>query len=333
VRVPWRFIVGLVLGVAIAIAVFIGAIYSELGVPTASSQWIHDITQRQIQLANRVTGPRLLIVAGSGGLFGINAAEIQRVTGYPTFNLSTHAGLLIDYRLDRLKQVARPGDIILFAWEYEQYERLYNPDTLADYIIAHDPAYFRQMPLTDKIALATRLPLTRLQKGWRNRFRPEHVRKPTFPYSPYTPITPGIDCLDDNGDEVFNTDQRRKAGDLEVSGVLLNYFPWTPEVTYRRLTSFIDWARGNHITVLATFPNIFWMPGYDLPPSVRVVDDLTHYYQSHGVPVIGTAQEAMLRPRADFLDTYYHLTHEAAVRRTDRLIPELRPYLPAHPVR
>jgi hypothetical protein len=329
-RVPWRFLLGLVLGCTAGIAFFVGAISRQLGVPTASSQWIADVTREQLRLAGQSTGPRLLVVSGSSGLFGINAAEIERVTGYPTFNLGTHAALSLGYRLDRLKQIARPGDTILFAWEYEHYTgEEESPEIEYDYVIARDPAYFRALPLTSKIAWATRLPLKRLQKGWSNERHPEKVRPPSQPYSPYTPITAGIDCLDDHGDEVFNTPAQQK---LDVpftgTGVLVNGLSPDAARSFDELARFIDWAHDRHITVLATFPALLWDPRYETPVGDATIRHVLDFYISHGVPVVGTAQEAMLHSRRDFLDTFYHLTHDAAVRRTDQLIPELRPYLP-----
>jgi hypothetical protein len=329
-RVPWRFLIGLPVGVAAALAYFIGAIYSVLGVPTLSSAWLHDITQEQLRLAGHVQGPRLLIVAGSSALFGINAAEIQRVTGCPTFNLGTHAGLQLDYRLDRLRDAVHPGDTILFAWEYEAYERIYDPDTEYDYILSRDPDYFRQMPLIGKIAFATRLNYKTLDRAWRNRRAPGHLVRPKPPYSPYTPLMPGIDCLDENGDEVFNTAERQQTtGSLGLSGVLLHTAPWAPQASFNELARFIAWAHEHRIRVLATFPSVLWASGYDSPDAQRTVRDIAAFYTSHGVPVVGTAQEAILHSRHEFLDSLYHLTHDAAVRRTDRLIPQLRPYLPA----
>ena len=332
-QVSWRFLIGLLLGLAAGVAFFVGSIYSQLGVPTHSSQWIYDITQKQIQLAEQSPGPRLLVVSGSSGLFGINAAEIERETGYPTFNLSTHAALLLDYRLDQLKKIVRPGDTLLFAWEYEHYQEhdSYSPEIDYDYVIAHDPDYFRRLPLASKIAMATRLPFKRLQKGWSNLRHPEKVRTPTPPYSPYTPITPGVDCLDDHGDEVFNTpDQQRTNGDFTGTGVLARGLPPGRNESFDELARFIAWAHERHITVLATFPNVLWIPAYDSPVAAKTIRQIAAFYSSQGVPMIGTAQEALIHSRADFLDSSYHLTHDAALRRTERLIPELRPYLPAN---
>ena len=94
------------------------------------------------------------------------------------------------------------------------------------------------------------------------------------------------------------------------------------------LAEFISWARANHVTVLFTFPNVIHHPEYDAPHGRQTVLAITHFFTSQDVPIIGTAGEAML-PINQFYDTIYHLTYEAALKRTERLIPELKPYLHA----
>ena len=329
--VPWRFIIALPLGLILGLSVFVGMLYTQLGIPTASSQWIYDISQKKEKLAADIPGPRLLIVAGSGALFGINAQLIQQQTGIPTINMGTNAGIFLDYHLYRIEKVARPDDTILLACEYEFYSKHYDSETSDDYFLARDPAYFRQMPLFGKIDMATRIPFKRLQEGWRNRRKGVHLRPNAPPYSPYTPITPGIDCLDDNGDEIFNTEATRPPPKPDMRRVIDVLHDGTLSENadgFKELARFILWAKDHRITVLATFPNVIRQVGYDSANAQKAIGTISHFYTSHGVPVVGTAQEAML-PIDQFFDTTYHLTHEAALQRTQRLIPELRPYL--HP--
>ena len=329
-RVTWSYILALVSGFILGISFFIGALYTQLGVPTNQSQWIYDLAQKKERLAAQIKGPRLFIVAGSSALFGINAQLIEQETGFPTINMGTHAGIFLDYRLAHLKKIVRPGDILLMAWEYEHYVSgyTYSADTTYDYILARDPVYFRQMSLFDKIGMATRLPFKRLQKGWDNRLHPEKIRPPTTPYSPYTPITSGIDCLDDNGDEIFNYAATRH-GFLasDTSPVLAQGLASQDNDSFAELTEFIEWAHQRHITVLATYPQIFWQPIYEEPPAQGTFAFIRQFYTSRGVPFIGTPEDSMIHPQDDFFDGLYHLTHEGAIKRTERLIPELRPYL------
>jgi len=332
-NVPWRYLLGLTLGFVVGVIVFVGLLYTQLGVPTLSTQWLFDITNKKTLYAAKFTGPRLFIVAGSSALFGINAQLIQQQTGLPTINMGTSAGYPLDYRLDCLKKIVRPGDTLLLAFEYESYtNQLINySDAGDDYLLAHAPEYFLQTSLLYKIEMATRIPFKRLQKGWRNRETPERERPPGRPYIPYLPITPGIDCLNDNGDEVFNMAATRRPPGLEmqhVSSVLLDGLPSENTDGFETIDSFLQWAATHQITVWATFPNIINDPAYDGPNGQKAIETITHFYTSRGVPIIGTAKEAML-PYDQFFDTNYHLTHEAAIKRTERLIPELEPYLHA----
>ena len=328
--VPWRFIIGLVLGPTLGLLIFVGFIYTQLGVPTATSQWIFDISQKQDRLAAAIPGPRLLIVAGSGALFGLNAQLIDQQTGIPTINMGTHAGLHLDYLLYRIEKKARPGDTILLACEYELYSNRFDSETRDDYILAHDTDYFHHMPVLAKLEIATSMPFKRIQE-LKNSRAARHLPPPSPPYSPYNPIIGGIDCLDDNGDEIFNTAATQPPPKPDMRRIIdvLHDETFSERTDgFKALAAFIQWAQSRHITVLATFPNVVRQPEYDGPTSQRSISTITSFYTSHGVPVVGTAQEAML-PIDQFYDTVYHLTHEAALQRTQRLIPELRPYL--HP--
>jgi hypothetical protein len=331
-RVSWNYILALVGGFILSIAFFVGCLYTQLGVPTHQSAWIYTMTQKKERLAAAIPGPRLLIVAGSSAVFGINAELIEKETGFPTINMGTHAGVLLDYRLDHLKKIVRPGDIILMAWEYEHYldGYTYSAETTYDYILAHDPDYFRQMPLWDKIAMATRLPFKRIQKGWANRRHAEVVRPTQPPYSPYTPIQPGIDCLDDHGDEVFNmATGKPHFNESAKSDALTLGLPAGGSTSFIELADFVAWARDHHVTVLATYPQILWLPDYEKPIAKKTLETISQFYISHGVAMVGTAEDSMMHSADDFYDGLYHPTHEGAIKRTEQFIPALRPYLPA----
>ena len=335
-NVPWRFILALPLGVLFGILTFILFLYTQLGIPTHRSQWIYDISQKKERLAGQIPGPKLLIVAGSSGLFSINAQEIEQETHYPTINMATHAGLSLDYRLYRIEKTARPGDTVLLACEYEFYEDGFGEysEINDDYILARDPEYFHNMSLLDKIHMATRIGFKRLQLGWRNRRHPEKVRPPSIPYSPYTPITPGIDCLDENGDEVFNLRATRpppSAAALERPiPILVNGLSSDHTSGFRTLAAFLEWAKAHQIKVLASFPAAVRESAYDGPKAQQAIATITRFYAAHGVPVIGSTDEVLF-PADQFYDTMYHLTHEAALQRTEHLIPELAPYLHPNP--
>src|SRR4051794_11320917 len=90
-------------------------------------RWVNRLYARKTIVAARRqdagrTGagrPRLVLVGGSGTLYGIDAELIERKTGVPTVNFGTHAGLGLRYLLTRARRELRPGDRVLLAPEYE----------------------------------------------------------------------------------------------------------------------------------------------------------------------------------------------------------------------
>ena len=88
--------------------------------------------------------PRILIVAGSNGLFGLSAKTIQQETGIQTINLSAHAGLGGDYLLNRASRLLRKGDWLLLPLEYQFYRQsgissdFERQDTLRRFLISYD---------------------------------------------------------------------------------------------------------------------------------------------------------------------------------------------------
>ena len=120
-KVSWRFLAGLLAGFCAACVVVIAAFSLALGVPTQSSRWAFEVMQKKRRLAEQAKSPKILIVGGSGALFGVSGQELEKETGWPTINLGCHAALGVAYMLDDAKHSARPGDTVLLVLEYELY--------------------------------------------------------------------------------------------------------------------------------------------------------------------------------------------------------------------
>lgn len=317
--VPWRFLVALVAGFALGIVAFVGALCSQLGVATESSHWTYALLHRKQELAAQMTGPRLLILSGSAGLFGINAQLIQQQTGYPTMNMAVHVGLGLDYQLYYIRETARAGDTVFLPLEYALYSTSYDNEAHDDFVLARDPGYFHQLPWPETISMATRIRFVRLQIGWRDKRHPEKTRA----HQPYE------DTIDNNGDYLNNMAVDRQPNSplmLLKAEELLDWNAGNHSGAFAKLRDFIAWAKTHQVRVLAGFPNLIARPEYDGPAAEQAIQAITDFYKSEGVPVIGNAREVMLPPE-QFFNMSYHPTHEAALERTKRLIPELEPYL------
>jgi hypothetical protein len=322
-HVPRRFLVGLACGFVLAIASFVVMLYTQLGIPTNSGSWADDIIKKKAAISATTPGPRLLLIGGSGTTFGLQAGVIEKETGYHALNLGTHAGLGFDLILHWAEKEAQPGDTVLLVPEYELYVAKTAEEAHDDYILARDPSYFRQMPIWDKIAMATRIPFKRLQKGWHNKKHPEP------PPRPHPPYTDGASFIDANGDETGNRaiDKPAHSPNMDLrANILEDGLTSDDGHGFNLIRDFAAWAKEHKVRVLATWPNIIYRPEYEGPKAASALKTIRQFYGSLGIPVVGDARDAML-PYDDFFDTVYHPTYETAAVRTEKLVPVLKPYL------
>jgi len=323
----WKFFAALGGGFALVLAVHAAAFYLCLGVPTESSRWCFELYSQKSRAAASIPSPKLLLVGGSATLFGLSAAEIEKQTGARTINLGTHAALRSEYLLGQAQRIAKPGDTVLLCLEYELYTygtlaQTPPDEVLADYLLARDPDYFSRLSLLEKWNLFMATPEKRLERGVKDYFRAEPPHDDGGIYN--------SKYLDALGDQTHHPQASRPPGADEViqrqkDSVLIDGLPERP-YGFSIIASFCAWARANHIRVLATFPNLCRRPEYDSPAARAAVSKIERFFASQGVPVLGTSEEAILPPE-DFYDTLYHLTDEAAITRTDRLLKHLAPVL------
>lgn len=66
-------------------------------------------------------GPKIIILGGSSGSFGINAKLIEEKLEMPVVNLALHAGFGLKFTTEVSKANIEKGDIVVLAYEYELY--------------------------------------------------------------------------------------------------------------------------------------------------------------------------------------------------------------------
>jgi len=300
--------------------------YLNLGVPTESSRWCYEIYEKKRVAAEKITSPKLLLVGGSGTLFGLSAKEIQHQTGYPTINFGTHASLNTGYILYQVRQTAKPGDTVLLCFEYELYlhgklDRAAANDIVIDYIVSRDPVYFSSLSPLEMWNVFMTISDQRIKLGLKNRRQPERHTAEVGVYD--------SKFINEWGDQLNHSLASRpstvKLSDVQKKSIFGDDLPEHP-AGFKVIASFCEWARANHIRVLATYPNICQRPEYDLPPSRRNAKTIRDFFTALNVPVLGDYTESVLPPD-QFYDTYYHLTDEASIVRTQQLLKLLAPYL------
>ena len=321
---PWRYFTGLVAGFLLVFGATVAAFYLNLGVPSGLSSWTFELTQKKRALAAQASSPKLLIVGGSATLFGISAKEIECETGYRSINLANHAALGPTYMLREAQRAAKSGDTVLLAFEYELYdfgkvERVGTDSLQVDYIVSRDPDFFRSLLPMEKWNVFMLTPNERLLQGLENRVWPE---------APRDMGVYDVRYVNDWGDQTHHAEAERPAQRNSIAqkkSCLSSGLPKQPKA-FASIKSFCEWAQARQIRVLATYPNLCDQPEYHLPTAMRTAKTIRDSFSALNVPVIGDYTDSLL-PVEQFFDSHYHLTEEAALARTRRLIPQLMPFL------
>ncbi len=312
-----KYFAGIILALSLLTGLWTFIFYFQLGVATESSRWTYAWSVLKNRTAHQISGKKLIVIAGSNALYGVDSNQIERELKIPSVNLAINMNLNLPYILEQAKRVAKQGDIILLPLEYEHYE--YDGGLkfeFVDFIAAHDLDYFSQLSTWNKIRTIFAMPERRLYEGIKNRFYP----------------IPSSFMLEE---DISKLDPKGNQRETEVSKVNSYQHDIVEETKFRPfklkenakswkiLEDFIQWCQNNQITLLATFPSLMNFKEYNQDSQKKFFDYLVRFYQKRGVKTIGTPEEFRF-PRSFFFDSRYHLISDARKIRTEKIIQHIQ---------
>ncbi len=111
----FRYVVGFVVVIFIALAIFAGSIIATPGVPPEhpGAYWTAYLTREKENNASNMQSPRILIYGGSDVLFGIDAGHLSQIAGRPAFNMGVHGGVGIASILNQAINISRDDDVVV----------------------------------------------------------------------------------------------------------------------------------------------------------------------------------------------------------------------------
>ena len=85
--------------------------------------WLKDIWFIKEQIASNTQKRKIIVVGGSSSLFGFDGGIIERglQQDYAFVNLGSHAGLPLNFHLNKAIEFARRGDIVIAPLEFTYY--------------------------------------------------------------------------------------------------------------------------------------------------------------------------------------------------------------------
>ena len=268
--------------------------------------------------------PKLVLVSGSNAHYGIRCATIRERTGVYCVNGGTHAGISIDYLLDRARDWLRPGDIALLPLEFNHYtDRGIPSKFFIHYVQRYDRGYILQRPPLDQLRLWFGLPVSRLWERTTSKLLgklPAEERAHAEEVGEY-------------GDRLRNEPSDRnaiQAGYIAAAKplpVLLGNAPTGHDSGARSIRRFIRWCRDHGVTPIATWPNALWFDEYHDEKPQQFFRAIAEFYDRLDVPLLGQPEGMMPDDRDLFFDSDYHLNRIGVDQQTDRVLDLLTPYL------
>lgn len=103
-----------------------GILFIAIGVPPQYKEsYQYVINSKYSRLINMShTQPKIIIIAGSSGAFGIDSQLVEEQTGMPVVTVALHADMGIEFMTEIAKENIQKDDIVIYAFEYGCWETL-----------------------------------------------------------------------------------------------------------------------------------------------------------------------------------------------------------------
>lgn len=284
----------------------------QLGRPVAMDQWVEQSYAYKLALAEGVAGPRALVVAGSGALFGLDSSVLSQALGRPVINLGVNAGVQSQFIRRYAYQAIRPGDWVILPLEYPLYHDRHKANlAFTSYWLSHPG--IRSLDLTP-VQLARLFwfsSLARVTDGYLG--LPESYRVEGL-YGPHN--------LDGRGDQINSEAAKQEVWMRDaVVGSAAQEYGAQANVFQANWDQWAALARAiERQGGCAVFmpPALLYRPEYHAGVELEYYRGLAAEARSHGLVFWGEPLEFMY-PEEQFFDTNYHLTAEAREQHSNKV--------------
>ncbi len=313
-----RFVLGLILGLGLIVGLWLLLALGQAGRPVPTTQWIEKAYAHKLALAEAIKQPKLVVVAGSAAMFGVDSGLLEQAVGRPVVNLGVNAGVLAPYIQHYARQAIKPGDWVLLPVEYPMFHGRYAINyPFLDYWWGHPALRHIDINTAQLAQVAWLTPLSRVLSGYRG--LPEGFAVSGL-YGPQN--------LDQRGDQVHSEAAQQQVWMRELverSGVEsygAQAHRWDANwASWKALADEVTAAGG---CALFVPPPMLDRPAYHQGRELRYYRSLPAQARAHGLNYVGSPLDTMY-PIERFFDTNYHLNAESRQVYMQQLLSWVKP--------
>lgn len=296
---------------------YITLVFAQTSRPTAMSQWVYDVYEKKTAAAQAIKEPKILIVAGSNALFGIDSKMLQNHFGKKVLNYGVNAGVMLPYTLHKAKEVIKPHDIVLLPLEYHMYTYDGIPnEQMIDYIFSRDFQAFDTLTPKEQFLMLWNITPKRLYEGYKA--------------TGGTKVTQGLygsHNINEFGDQLGATQAAKSDA---IAAELAAHKPNDYGAHYTKdllmwdyLEQFVSWCKTQNVRVIFTPPTMLYFDEYKTDPKEKhFYQNIAHDIRKKGWQFLGNPYDYMYT-KEHYFNTDFHLTNEARHIRTKRLVDDL----------
>jgi hypothetical protein len=280
--------------------------------------WIYNTIKVKESIAHNIPGNKIVFAGGSATLFGVRTEEIQKELHIPTVNYGIHAALEIDYILNRVKKILKPGDVVIVPLEYNIL--LYDGDineVRARFILLFDKNFYNSLPFFEKINYFLKFSPLTIELSIRDSFWKLIGRKSSL-------RSYDVNTLNQNGDETRNIGNEiilRKYNDLNPLYIQKNELKET--FGLKTLNNFNTWCKKNNIKFYVTYACTISFDVYNNNEYQEYFKKIENYFAQHDIKTIGYPND-FFYDKDFFYDTEYHLNSVGMACHTRKLLSKIK---------
>ena len=295
-------------------------VFGEVGRHTNSSQWVADVYHYKEDI--NISSPKIVIVGGSNGLFGVNSSILSEALGYPVLNDCVNAGVELPTILAHAERVIKRGDIVIAPLEYPLYS--YSGEAgeqMIDYLYAREADMVKDLTLFEQFWIFWHISYDRVYRGY---FDGEDKKSLTGVY--------GVHNIDKNGDQI-NTEAEHQSEQMraELNGKEPERYGEgfvENSLGFRYISKFVNWCRDRGVRVIFVPSTLMDSPYYhNSEIESRYYSNFKKMMKSKGFIYAGEPFDYMY-DKSLYFNTNFHLNSRGRDLRTKRLIEDLNPLFP-----
>jgi len=293
-------------------------VFGQVGGATKSSQWVFDAYEKKSAIAKSIKEKKIIIVAGSNALFGIDSKMLSKAFDQPVVNYGVNAGVLLPYTLYKAKEVISKGDTVLIPLEYPMYNYKGMPNSqMIDYIFARDFEAFYSLTIKEQFHMLWDITITRVYDGYK-----------AGESKAVTAGLYGAHNIDEFGDQK-NTKLKDRSDWLknELNSLEANHYGKDfdkSSLGFEYLKEFVSWCENKGAKCVFTPSTLMYFETYKTNKVERYFyENLADTVRSFGWEFVGIPYEYMYN-KEFYYNTDYHLGDGARRTRTQKMIFDLK---------